>query len=41
VLGKIADDRQIRPRCILRVVTTLEFLQHHFVQLGHRDLLSL
>jgi hypothetical protein len=41
VLGKIADDRQIRPRCILRVITTLEFLQHHFVQLGHRDLLSL
>ena len=39
VLGKIADDLQIRPRCILRVITTLEFLQHHFVQLGHRDLL--
>ena len=23
----------------LRVITTLEFLQHHFSEMGHRDLL--
>jgi hypothetical protein len=39
VLGKVLHDSQVAFYGILGVITTLEFLQHHFSKLGHRDLL--
>src|SRR5947209_8772746 len=37
--GKILHDFQVGVYGSLRVIATLEFLQHHFSKLGHRDLL--
>src|SRR5580704_6415051 len=39
VLGELPDCQQVRPYGSLRVITTLEFLQHHSSEMGHRDLL--
>jgi hypothetical protein len=39
VLGEILHDSQVPFYGTLGVITTLEFLQHHFSKLGHRDLL--
>ena len=39
VPGEILHDLQVSVYGSLRVITTLEFLQHHFSKLGHRDLL--
>src|SRR5207253_2515574 len=39
VTGEVFHDFQISVYGSLRVITTLEFLQHHFAKLGHRDLL--
>ena len=33
------DDPDVRPCCILGVITALEFLQHHLSESGHKDLL--
>jgi hypothetical protein len=30
VLGNLLDGQQIRSSCSLRVITTLEFIEHHF-----------
>src|SRR5215472_11720097 len=40
VPGEILYGVKVRPRCTLREVKTLEFLEHHFAKTGHRDLLS-
>src|SRR5215472_8796484 len=40
VPGEILNGVKVRPRCTLREVKTLEFLEHHFAKTGHRDLLS-
>ena len=37
--SEILHDFQVSVYGSLRVITTLEFLQHHFSKLGHRDLL--
>ena len=39
VLGEILHDSQVPFYGTLSIITTLEFLQHHFSKLGHRDLL--
>jgi hypothetical protein len=39
VLGKFLHGAQVGLSSTLGVITTLEFLQHHFSLLGHRDLL--
>ena len=36
---ELPDCQQVRSYGSLRVITTLEFLQHLFSKLGHRDLL--
>src|SRR4051812_35942746 len=33
------DNPDVRPCCILGVITALEFLQHHLSKSGHKDLL--
>jgi hypothetical protein len=38
-LRKIFDTADITAYSFCRVVETLEFLQHHFSEMGHRDLL--
>src|ERR1019366_414425 len=37
--SKIFHSANVTARGIFRVITALEFLQHHFSQMGHRDLL--
>ena len=37
VLGKPLDQANVALRGSFRVMTTLEFFQHHFAQMGHRD----
>src|ERR1700687_1624294 len=37
--SKIFDGADVTARGIFRVITTLEFLQHYFSEMGHRDLL--
>src|SRR5215831_15008097 len=39
MLGEILDDSSVGFCGTMRVMTTLEFLQHHFPKMGHRDLL--
>ena len=39
VFGEFSHSAEVGLRSTLRVITTLEFLQHHFSLLGHRDLL--
>src|ERR1700676_4487461 len=39
VLGEVLHDSQVPFYGTLGVITTLEFLQHLFSKLGHRDLL--
>src|SRR5215472_12697591 len=39
MLREIMDDPNVGFCCTMRVITTLEFLQHHFAKMGHRDLL--
>ena len=39
VSGKIFNCIDVTVYGILGIITTLEFLQHHFSQMGHRDLL--
>jgi hypothetical protein len=39
VLNKLLHGAEVSLRSKLRVITTLEFLQHHFSLLGHGDLL--
>ena len=39
VFCEILDCVDVRPHGILRVVTTLEFIQHQLSKMGHRDLL--
>jgi hypothetical protein len=39
VLSKGLHDLQVALHGSLRIITTLEFFQHHFAKLGHRDLL--
>ena len=41
VLGEGLHRPDVRLYGSLRVITTLEFLQHHFSKMGHGDLLSL
>ena len=38
VLGEPLDKAQIAPRCAGRVVTTLEFFEHHFAKTSHSRL---
>jgi hypothetical protein len=40
VLRELADDPDVGFCGTMRVITTLEFLQHLFAKLGHRDLLN-
>src|SRR5215471_12066906 len=40
MLREITDDPNIGSYGMLRVMSTLEFLQHHFAKMGHRELLS-
>src|SRR5271166_5380150 len=37
VTRKIFDGLQVYPGCSLGVITTLEFLEHHFAKVGHRS----
>ena len=37
VLGEVFHDFGVGLYGSLRVITTLEFLQHHFSKMGHRD----
>src|SRR3974390_2225235 len=37
VLGEALDEANVTLCGSLRVMTTLEFLQHHFAKMGHRD----
>jgi hypothetical protein len=37
VLGEALDEANVTLCGSLRVMTTLEFFQHHFAQMGHRD----
>src|ERR1039458_10383684 len=39
IARQVLDDSQVRARGRFSVITTLEFLQHHFSKMGHRDLL--
>jgi hypothetical protein len=39
VLGEVLHDAQVAFYGTVGIVTTLEFLQHHFSETGHRDLL--
>ena len=39
VTSVILHDLQVRARGRFSVVTTLEFLEHHFAKMGHKDLL--
>jgi hypothetical protein len=39
VFGEGSYDLYVAGYGSLRVIATLEFLQHHFSKLGHRDLL--
>jgi len=39
VVGELADDPDVGLYGTLSIITTLEFLQHHLFELGHRDLL--
>ena len=39
VPSKISNCMDVRTYGILRIIKTLEFFQHHFSKLGHRDLL--
>ena len=39
IVGEGLHDLQVALHGSLRVITTLEFFQHHFAKLGHRDLL--
>src|SRR6185436_19705577 len=39
VLGEVLHDSQVAFYGTLGIITTLEFLQHHFSKMGHRDLL--
>jgi len=39
VFGELLERFNVRGYGSLRVISTLRFLQHHFAQMGHRDLL--
>jgi hypothetical protein len=39
VTGEVFHDLRVSVYGSLRVIATLEFLQHHLSKLGHRDLL--
>src|SRR5215469_5771894 len=39
MLREILDDPDVGFCGTMRVITSLEFLQHHFAKMGHRDLL--
>src|SRR5262249_35998752 len=39
ILREIMDDPNVGFCGTMRVITSLEFLQHHFAKMGHRDLL--
>src|SRR5215472_10696141 len=39
MLGEVTDDADVGFCGTMRVITALEFLQHFFAKLGHRDLL--
>jgi len=39
MLGKVTDDADVGFCGMMRVITALEFLQHFFAKLRHRDLL--
>lgn len=39
VFGEPRDDLNVRPCGILGVIATLELFQHHFSEMGHKDLL--
>src|SRR5215472_2869559 len=40
IFREVADDTDVAFCGTMRVITTLDFLQHLFAKLGHRDLLS-